>query len=133
MKSRAIFLLVIFLLNTVIGIGCALSMENNSHNEKHRPKSNITHHHLSNVKSYTNLPPDDFCCKSLVNDLVVQSKLIPEIGKVQISLPVIWLPAYFYQLPVPATDIELHCNFYTDYSDRPPKRDIRTVIQSFQI
>lgn len=133
MKSRAIFLLVIFLLNTFIGIGCALGMENSSHSVSHTHNGDKTHQHLSDVKAYLNLSAEDLCCKNLVNDLVVQSKLIPEIGKVHIVLPVIWLPAYFYLLPVPVIELELNRSYYTDYRDHPPNRDIRTVIQSFQI
>ena len=102
MKSRAIFLLVIFLLNTIIGIGCALGMENSSHNDNHTHDDGSTHQHLPDVKADLNLSAQDLCCKALVNDLVVQSKLIPETGKVQIALPVIWLPAYFHLLPVAA-------------------------------
>lgn len=133
MKSRAIFLLVIFLLNTIVGIGCALGMENSSHSDNHTHNGDITHQHLPDVKASLNLSAEDLCCKTLVNDLVVQSKLIPEMGKIQIALPVIWLPAYFYLLPVPVIELELNRSSYTDYRDRPPNRDIRTVIQSFQI
>lgn len=141
MKSKAIFLLVIFLLNTVVGFGCALGMEEDHHEDQsphHVHKANNHHHsdgheHKTSPISGQNFSKEDPCCKTLVNDLVTQSKLVPENGKVQVVLPIMWLPDYFYALLVPVTDVELDQSVYIDHRERPPNEDIRIVIQSFQI
>lgn len=145
MKSKAIFLLVIFLLNTVVGFGCALAMDGNDHDENHsHEKTNHTHkdhnhdhlkghEHKSTPISDQNLANEDHCCKTLVNDLVTQSKLVPESGKVQVVLPVMWLPDYSYALLIPVAVEELDQRVYVDQRERPPNEDIRIVIQSFQI
>lgn len=91
------------------------------------------HEHKTSPISGQNFSKEDPCCKTLVNDLVTQSKLVPENGKVQVVLPIIWLPDYSYALLVPVTDVELDQSVYVDHRERPPNEDIRIVIQSFQI
>ena len=46
MKSKAIFLLVVFLLNTAVGFGCALHM---SHSEDHEAHHDGHKHHHEHV------------------------------------------------------------------------------------
>lgn len=121
MKSKAIFLLVTFLLNTIVGFGCALGMEGVDHQ----------HGHQTNPISELNFSKEDACCKILVSDLVTLSKLIPESSKVQVVLSIVWLPDYISL--VPATIVELDQRFYVEQRERPPNKDIRIVIQSFQI
>lgn len=146
MKSKAIFLLVIFLLNTVAGFGCALAMEVDHHDENHS-HAKPTHHghkdhghhhaggheHKTTPISGQNFTKEDPCCKTLVNDLATQSKLVPEMSKVQVVLPVLWLTDHSYSLLIPVTDVELGRGAYADHRERPPNRDIRIDIQSFQI
>lgn len=146
MKSKAIFLLVIFLLNTVVGFGCALGMEGDHNDENHSHPESAHHvhkdqnHHHSGVHEHKTTPisgqnfsKEDPCCTTLVNDLVTQSKLVPENGKVQVVLPIMWLPDYSYALLIPVTDVELDQSLYVHHRERPPNEDIRIVIQSFQI
>ncbi|MEQ7802133.1 hypothetical protein ABDJ41_20220 [Pedobacter sp. ASV1-7] len=140
MKSKAIFLLVIFLLNTVVGFGCALAMEVGDHDEPaHHGHKDHDHHHAGGHEHKTtpisgqNFTKEDPCCKTLVNDLATQSKLVPEISKVQFFLPVLWLTDHSYSLLIPVTDVKLGRGAYADHRERPPNKDIRIVIQSFQI
>lgn len=146
MKSKAIFLLLTFLLNTVVGFGCALGMEVDRHDETHVYLKTVSHihkdhdhHHADEAQqkaspaSELSFLKENLCCKTLVNDLVTQSKLVPESGKVQVALPVLWLPDYSYALLIPAIDVKLDRSFYVDRRERPPNKDIRIVIQSFQI
>lgn len=128
MKNKATFLLVIFLLNTVVGLGCALGMGRDHHH--HYAKE---HKHKAAPVSGLNFSKEDHCCKTLVNDLVNQSKSVPESGKVQVVLPVMWLPDYAYDLFIPVTSIELAQNVCIDLRERPPSEDIRIIINSFQI
>lgn len=145
MKSKAIFLLVIFLLNTVVGFGCALGMEgdheeNHSHAEvaHHVHKDHDHHHaagheHQTTPKSGQKISKEDLCCKSLVTDLVTQSKLMPEINKAKVVLPVMSLPDHSFGILTPETGVELGQSIYVDHRERPPNEDIRIIIQSFQI
>lgn len=146
MKSKAIFLLVIFLLNTVVGFGCALGMEGDNHDENHSHAElahhehkdhdhhhSVNHEHKSSPLSGLNYSKEDPCCKTLVNDLVTQSKLVPENAKVQVVLPILWLPNYAYALLVQVLDIAPNQSVYADHRERPPNGDIRIAIQSFQI
>lgn len=131
MKTKAIFLLVIFLLNTVVGFGCALGMEDDFHDHEHHHAKG--HEHQTTPISGQHLSKEDLCCKSLVNDLVTQSKQIPESVKVQVLVPIICLPDFIHALLAPLTSIKLAKSVYVDHRERPPNQDIRTVIQSFQI
>lgn len=145
MKSKAIFLLVIFLLNTIVGFGCALGMEEDHHDENHSHESahhvhgDYDHHHSdghehqANPISGLNFSRKDSCCKTLVNNLLTQSKLIPQSGKTQIILPVMWLADYACTSVTPVIDLEINQRNYVDRRERPPDKDIRIVIQSFQI
>lgn len=144
MKSKAIFLLVIFLLNTVVGFGCALGMEAEHHEEGHAHEESANHahkdhdhhdatghEHKATAISGLNFSQEDPCCKTLVNDLVTQSKLIPENGKMQVVLPAMWL--FNYGILIPVATVEPDQTGYADKKEKPPNRDIRIVIQSFQI
>lgn len=145
MKSKAIFLLVVFLLNTVVGFACALGMEtngveNHSHAESvhhshqdHDHQHSDSHEHNSITVPGLGFSKEDHCCKTLVNDLVTQSKLVPENGKVQVVLPILLFPTYSYLLLVPVTSIESDQSIYVDQRERPPNQDIRIIIKSFQI
>ena len=93
MKTKAIFLLVIFLLNTVVGLACAVGMERDNHgesdvhvsskknNHKHDHQHKGAHVHKHSASNGPNLSKEDPCCKTLVNDLVVQGKLVPQSVK----------------------------------------------------
>jgi hypothetical protein len=134
MKSKAVFLLVLFLLHTLVGFGCALGMEASGHKDHDHDHAHAhVHEHKTAPVSGLNFSKQDPCCKNLVNDLVAQSKLVPESGKVQVVLPVLWLPDYSYSLGVRVASTELKENIFADQKERPPNRDIRIVIQSFQI
>ncbi len=146
MKSKAVFLLVIFLLNTVVGFGCALGMETDHHDETHVHVKSASHihkdhdHHRAEGYEHKSAPvpsenfsKQDLCCKTLVNDLATQSKLVPESSKVLVVLPILWLPGYSYALLIPKTVLELDQSFYVNQRESPPNKDIRIVIQSLQI
>ncbi|WP_316822992.1 hypothetical protein [Pedobacter gandavensis] len=142
MKSKAIFLLVIFLLNTVVGFGCALGMEVDFHDPHHSYKvdnhsdKDHEHHHAigkSTQISGQHVSQEDLCCKSLVNDLIIQSKQIPESIKFQAPVPIISLPDFSHSLLAPLASVKLAQSVYADHRERPPNQDIRIAIQSFQI
>lgn len=154
MKSKAIFLLVIFLLNTLVGFGCALGMEANHHKDQqahelsaqmkehhhvghdkqdHAESQEHRHEHKTNTASGLSFSNEDLCCKILVNDLLTQSKLIPEIGKLPVLMPMVLVSANAYDLFIPVSVGELDQNAEVNHRERPPNSDIRIIIQSFQI
>ncbi len=145
MKSKAIFLLVIFLLNTIVGFGCALGIEEKHHDDKDHSHGKLTdheHHGHEHSSRHEHKKPQtidqdsqkgESCCKTLVNDLVTQGKLVPESGKLQVVMPIIWLSDYSLDLLTPVIDLETHNGIYIAQREKPPNRDIRIVIQSFQI
>lgn len=135
MKSKAVFLLVIFLLNTLVGLGCALGMQEDHQYEAHVHTKAAVHDHENKDHHHAGQHEDkeDACCKALVNDLVVQGKLVPENGKVQVFLPVVLLPDHHLLLTVPPVLAEPELSVYADRRERPPNEDIRITIQSFQI
>jgi ABC-type nickel/cobalt efflux system permease component RcnA len=146
MKTKAAFLLVVFLLNTVVGFGCALGMQENHDDENHSHPRSAVHEHKDHQHNQvedhehqiTPIPGLDFskedpCCKKIVNELTIQSKLIPESAKILIVLPVVWLDNYAYALLVPVNSIEPSQKGYVYHRYRPPNEDIRIIIQSFQI
>lgn len=134
MRSKAIFLLVIFMLNTIVGFSCSLFVEEDHHDDKSH-----NHHHAGfneekiKLISGLSISKEDPCCKTLVNDLLTQGKLIPKTVKVIINLPVIWLQDYSYTLLFQVESIKLNHSVYAGRRYRPPNWDIRIAIQSFQI
>lgn len=125
------------MLNTLVGFGCSITMENEGHEHSH--KNQHTHQPetvkqlLSQHASFKINGEEDSCCKTLVNDFLVQGKLLPDYAKLNLKAPV-FVPFGFSFTFVPETknvianrqEINQHCY-------RPPHPDIRISIQSFQI
>ncbi|WP_316815755.1 hypothetical protein [Pedobacter nyackensis] len=142
MKSKAVFLLVTFLLNTIVGFACALAMvvnddENHSVAESayhvHHDHQNSNHKHNKTNIFDQNPSNEDHCCQSLSTSFVTQSKLVPEIGKVSVVLPVLWLLESSYAFLFYETSVKSAQGVCIDHRDRPPNQDIRIIIKSFQI
>lgn len=116
MKSKALFLLIAFLLNTAVGFGCAIQMDANGHHHHHN------HHHQG-----------DNCCKTTVNNLVTQAKVVPETAKVLVQVPAL-LSGFAYDFSsISFTTIDAGPLSFADHHHHPPIKDIRVAIQSFQI
>lgn len=143
MRSKSIFLLVIFLLNTVVGFACAVGTEKVTHGEDHIHTSSkkINHEHQHRHKgehrhsasTRPNLSKEDPCCKTLVNELVIQGKLVPQGIKNNVILPVLLLPYHNYNFSLPSVKPDLDKSVYAGQRERPPNKDIRIAISSFQI
>lgn len=156
MKSKAIFLLVIFLLNTVVGFACALGMEPNQEDDHqvhslstavvHQEHEHSSHHdHKDNAQQKNNhdqevnqilglsLSEGESCCTTLVKDLLIQHKVLPESSKTIVVMPVLWLSKAYCHLLIPVSNLEQDRKVYVDHRSRPPDKDIRISIQSFQI
>lgn len=118
MKNKAIFLFVVFMLNTFAGFSCALRMK-------------MVHHDQSFSKPLPagKISADNACCKASMGNLITEGDLMPDAGKVQV--PVIWLADL--TLPSFICVVSLKKGDHIFIDDRPPSEDIRIVIQSFQL
>lgn len=152
MKSKALFLLIVFLLNTLIGFGCALHMnmitestkENSVHyfdsnHNSHQHKSE-KHHIAQKTKSPCALSnpasslakEQSCCCQNDANKFSVFAKDIPQTQKVTIHAPVIDLKSPKMRFgPLQSKVFEMQAS--NNSERRPPTIDIRIAIQSFQI
>lgn len=119
MKSKALFLLVAFLLNTAVGFACAVQMDTFGHHHHN-------HHHHSGHQG-------DNCCKTTVNNLVTQAKVVPE--GIKVFNGVLALSGGFeYDFSVFSfRNIAADQLYFADPQYHPPIKDIRIAIQSFQI
>lgn len=124
MSIKAVFLLFVFLLNTVTGFACAVGMNMDSGGYEHSDE----HHHEHHGDEKEN------CCKDAVTKLTTSDKLTQRSFDFnQFSIPFILLPgiphkeylAISFLINVPSAQFSRHC--------RSPIRDLRVIIQSFQI
>lgn len=111
-QIKAVFLLVVFALNTMVGFACAVGMEFISHHHH-------DHHHA------------DHCCNKNVIQFSQLDKLLAQSVNTGIESPVavILFPSFYlsYLAPSLKTEKQIPRQLFFD----PP--DIRVSIQSFQI
>ncbi|WP_316753247.1 HYC_CC_PP family protein [Pedobacter gandavensis] len=146
---KAVFLLVVFLLNTVVGFACAVTMQNGTpqqeqhatESHKHTGHDHANHDHSKSADAHHDLTDHhttkkdkDECCKDEVTKLLKEDKVSP--SKITFSIqPVTFfalLPTY-YQLNALASSVYQPNTKYFVRSYHPPTWDIRISIQSFQI
>ncbi|RBQ05520.1 hypothetical protein [Pedobacter miscanthi] len=137
MKIKAVFFLFIFMLNTLVGFGCSITMKNEGnehslrHHHTHQPET--VKQLLSQHASFKINGEEDSCCKTLVNDFLVQGKLLPDYAKLNLKAPALD-PFGFRLTLIPEINIVIADQQGIDlYRYRPPHPDIRISIQSFQI
>ncbi len=146
---KATFLLIVFLLNTVVGFACAISMQygtpygehhtsesykntGHDHANHDHPKQTEAHHDLTD--HHTTKKDKDDCCKDEVTKLLKEDKVSPSKITVSIQQALFFtlLPTYC-QLDILASSVYQPNTKYFVRSYHPPIRDIRISIQSFQI
>ena len=141
MKSKAIFLLVVFLLNTAVGFGCALHMshseDHEAHHDGHKHHEHGSHH--SAIKP--NLPAnkvsivdkDAPCCQGAVNNFISIAKQLPQTVKADFAYPVADLvTSHCFSFKALISNASKQ-RIVVNQRQRPPTSDIRIYIQSFQI
>ena len=142
-QLKAVLLLVVFGLNTVIGLACALGVDmgfNSSYHDEEAAKVDVLadgkmHNHEKESHSYSQKHKDkkDNCCNDSLAKLSLADKSVPQ------STTII-NPVFL------TTFITAYCNIdilypsqvsgstkYFVRSYHPPITDIRLAIQSFQI
>lgn len=148
---KAVFLLVVFLLNTVIGFACTVGLEED--HDRHLHDAQVTHlhkhdhvgsdhHHSKSEHHHHDLAADQHsakkdkenCCKDEVIKLLKEDKLVAAKSAVNLQPMVfVTVPASFYQFDALASSTAAPNIRYFVRSYHPPIRDIRISIQSFQI
>ncbi|MES2267430.1 MAG: hypothetical protein V4520_11760 [Bacteroidota bacterium] len=143
MKSKALLLLFIFLLNSVIGLSCALHMGNLSLATRadHGKDLHTMHHSHMEMGPAIGKSEDktvfaakeDPCCQGMANNFASLSKIVPQQAKSVIQIPVMTANFYYIFKLLPLSDISLSFNNNFIPRKRPPTADIRVTLQSFQI
>lgn len=141
MKSKALFLLVTFLLNSIVGFACAITMESgHSHSEvhshSHAAHQHSTHQHAHSYsvakKQESDKSHKHGCCKDEVSKFTSLAKIAGQAGKIDTKTPVVELtPIFFASEPIILKSAG-YSNYITN-RQRPPNSKIRILIQSFQI
>lgn len=144
MKTKAVFLLVTFLLNTVVGLGCTLrkgfhddnlnKIEGNHHHDHNHEKTNAINTQALESSSLTVLTEKESCCHNEVFKFNNLDKINSGVEQFLLKVANFCLLttnngsfAYIYFL-----------KFLPNYSsffnrEHPPSGTIRIFIQSFQI
>jgi len=148
-QLKAVFLLIVFSLNTMIGFACAVRVNLGTHTKHshthhhhgngvknhshHHDESEAHHHHHDHKKTSNTAGEDDNCCTGKVSQLSQTDKLPAQTIYSGIPVPVTLAPLHFlYRVFLPAITPEINkiqvARPYTLTS-----RGIRVSIQSFQI
>ncbi|MBO9202601.1 MULTISPECIES: hypothetical protein [Niastella] len=152
-QLKAIFLLIVFSLNTIIGFACSvgLDMGFNSRHHHHNGKSNNHHHQKSNqhhhvLGSHTTksqpvgeiiksgAPETGNCCNDDATQLSQSDKLLVNAINSSIEMPVALIALHFLYLSSHLSSLNPEITKIQDV--RPyilNSRGIRVSIQSFQI
>jgi hypothetical protein len=153
-QLKAAFLLMVFSLNTIVGLACSIGIDmgfNTKHHheeateasvhvhadgKKHmHPKEASTHHHDEAINDHHKSKDEkDNCCNDGVMKITQLDKTVPQ--GVNVVLNPIFFTAFissFYHIDVlyPSSETVSIKHFVRSY--HPPIPDIRIGIQSFQI
>ena len=154
-KFKAIFLTIIFLMNTIVGFACTVGIDmgynKSHHSEPQAVVKNTAHSHPPGTKkhshqhAHTKTPTSkhhekehrdkkDDCCKDEVAKFLSIDKQTVKstIIKVPLLLQEVIIPVYG-QLAIVAHGVHTPNNSYFVRCHHPPIPDIRTAVKSFQI
>jgi ABC-type nickel/cobalt efflux system permease component RcnA len=150
-QLKAVFLLIVFSLNIIIGFACAVGLDmgfNSNHHEeavtkstehvhadgkKYHHKNEVKDHHDEKVKDHHEGNEKDNCCNDHVTKIVKQDKAIA--SSISINTPIcstIFITGFYNVDAMLAAGINSHIK-YLVRRHHPPIPDIRVAIRSFQI
>ncbi|NCI46705.1 HYC_CC_PP family protein [Sediminibacterium soli] len=145
-QIKAVFLLIVFSLNTVVGFACSVGMDMGFNSSHHQEETSAVqsvshqhakpHHEHKEVSDAHHSSHDEKnnCCKDEVAKLSKVDKLTPKSLDIVIhQVFVAALTSTFYQFNVVPSDLHTPDNKFFVRSHHPPIPDIRVAIQSFQI
>jgi hypothetical protein len=140
MKSKAIFMLFIFLLNTAVGFSCSLHMSGKLHEElsekhhgrpEHKPKIIANHH--EQPANGARVSDKDTCCKGSVNNFISQAKVVPQSGTVILQAPFVYIGKNYHFSFESLSGVNIGETLTVDKRQRPPTNNIRIAIHSLLI
>ncbi|RKD15128.1 hypothetical protein BCY91_06295 [Pelobium manganitolerans] len=145
-QIKAVFLLIVFSLNTVVGFACSVGVDMGFNGSHHKQEATPAHsdshqhakpHHEHKEATDAHHSSDDEknnCCKDEVAKLVKVDKLTPK--SFDFGIYPVFVAAFistFYQFNIVPSDLHTPDNKFFVRSHHPPIPDIRVAIQSFQI
>jgi hypothetical protein len=133
MKVKALFLLFVFLLNSAVGLNCALQKDDDCCKEVSGYHPDLSIQLQQDRKHPTLVTEEDPCCQNAVNNFAALAKLVPQPLKVLMPAPVAIVRSVYVYAFASAPVIETAHQSRIDERQRPPTTDIRIVIRSFQI
>jgi len=135
-QFKALFLLIVFSLNTVIGFACAVGIDmgfNSPHHEESVAGSLIRHHHGANIKNHGSKNDKDNCCNGEVMQFQKIDKVLTSSITFINSVSFTSYRASFYNIDILSHSTQIADIKYFVRSHHPPIPDIRIAIRSFQI
>jgi hypothetical protein len=140
MKNKAIFMLFIFMLNTIVGFGCALHMSGKlyektaeKHHDRHEDKSEVAGHHHQPPANGTSVSDKEMCCQGSVNNIISQVKIVPQSGTIILQAPFVYIGSEHQFSFEPLRGVDITKLLTVDKRQRPPTNDIRIAIHSLLI
>lgn len=124
-QLKAIFLLAVFTLNTLVGFACAVGLDMGFNSKHHHHKEGTVVHHHEDAEQKTN------CCNDEAILFSQLDKLLAQAVNAGIEAPVALV--YFLYQPDLISFIEKKAPIPTTKPYVPTARGIRVSIQSFQI
>jgi hypothetical protein len=131
---NAAFLLIVFSLNTLIGLACSLGLDM-GFNHHHHPGREMAHHHGKD-KAHSHAAHSDKgnCCQDEARKFASADKSVPQLPDFN-QAPFLYyslLPVYYQLLILPPDGIAPSDKYLVQHH-HPPIPDIRLAVQSFQI
>ena len=141
-QLKAIFLIIVFGFNTVVGFACAIGIDMNfnssHHHEEEAPKNHVhangkVHLHKKNKHTHPAENGKDNCCNDKVLKIFQADKAVPQPASL---LSPVFFTAFVAAYYTTNISYPSQINISTKYFVRghhPPISDIRIAIRSFQI
>jgi hypothetical protein len=143
-RYKALFLLIVFSLNTVLGFACSVGI-NMGYNKKHHNHEkthsasaglvdNHEHHHTAPSKNANETDSNNDCCANEVTKFIQLDKFVPD-NNLLLQVPVFFLTsAPLFNLTTKDFKGAVNSRFqFVRRSCSLNDTDIRIAIQSFQI
>lgn len=139
-KFKAVFLTIVFLLNTIVGFACAIGMDmvfNSGHHKVQKvilASEHIHEHDKTETDHHSSKGSKDNCCKDEFAKIIKAEKMAQRSFDYNLlSMSFFDLPARAYFIGGLTTSPVNTLNAHFLRHCRSPISDLRIAIQSFQI
>jgi uncharacterized protein YqkB len=141
-QLKAALLLIVFSMNTVIGLACAMGVDmgfntNHHHGEEEATEISVYQHADVKMLQHDHSPKEDSekggCCNDGVMKFQSLDKNVVQNGNVAVNIPVFVAMLNSFFSSDNLKQAQVFNKKYTFDFFHPPSPDIRILIQSFQI